>query len=337
MRKVSRFWIGALGLALLISSDSSVATDLASRQLNFVAALKTNSPGVVVAVGDEGTILRSLDGGKTWSLAKSGTTATLTGVAAHDLHSRFVVVSKNGELLESVNQGLTWTRRIVSSKHLTALAFSPDGKRGVIVGEEGTVLTSADSGRTWGATALDPSYRLHSVAFNNSGKIVAAVGLRWTVNAPLPAGSLYLVSSDSGRNWRPASSPIRGYPHRVVPFTGTDEFGMCGSHGSLGNSAKNGSQWVQTQGVPTEQHLNHIVVAPGPRFVLAVGDGETIVRYDTVTMRWERVNVGSRSATLMSVTLLKDGKTAVAVGGPFSVWRSVDGGLAWTQVKVSLK
>src|SRR5690606_38133862 len=78
---------------------------------------------VVLAVGDQGALLRSSDGGTTWVALDSGTSENLrsisaTGACVDQINDpgdlRAVAVGDAGTLLFSENDGASWTKLTVS-------------------------------------------------------------------------------------------------------------------------------------------------------------------------------------------------------------------------------
>jgi photosystem II stability/assembly factor-like uncharacterized protein len=326
-----------VGVALLFAASFADPADeqkLTMIQLNSVYAIPS-TPDLIV-VGEKGVILRSSDSGKTWHKINTTLSANLTYVTGLESGKKLMVVGENGTYLESSDKGQTWVqKKLPTSNRLMSISMSPKGKEGVIVGEKGTILRTTNNGKSWNFINADTSYRLFSVSYNEEGNIVAAVGLQWGEKDQLPGGHVYITSNDGGKTWNPADSLIRGYPYKIKPFSKTDEFIMCGSHGSIGNSANQGTKWIQTLGVPTQRHLNDVTVHPKGWFVLAVGDDEIIIRYNRSTMRWSVVSSRiRRGASLLSVTFLSDMKTIVAVGGPLVIWRSMDSGTTWDEVQL---
>jgi photosystem II stability/assembly factor-like uncharacterized protein len=325
------------GIVLLYAASFTASVDeqnLTMIQLNSIYA-DQSTPELIV-VGENGVILRSSDSGKTWNKINTTLSANLTCITGLESGEKLMVVGENGSYLESLDKGQTWVqKKLPTSNHLMSISMSPKGKEGLIVGEKGTILRTTNNGRSWNFINVDTSYHLFSVSYNEKGNIIGAVGLQRGEEGQLPKGHVYITSNDGGKTWNSANSSIRGYPYKIKPFWLTDEFVMCGSHGSIGNSAKQGTKWIQTLGVPTQRHLNDITVHPKGWFVLAVGDDEIIIRYNRSNMKWAIVNSRiRRGASLLSITFLSDMKTVVAVGGPLVIWRSTDSGTTWEKVQL---
>jgi len=114
------------------------------------AALTSATAGV--AVGDDGTILTTADGGATWTRNASlpGLTAHLRSVAFASATAG-VAVGDDGTVLASTDGGTTWVLQPGPSgltADLRSVALT-SATAGVAVGDDGTILTTADGGATW--------------------------------------------------------------------------------------------------------------------------------------------------------------------------------------------
>ncbi|MEI6125782.1 MAG: YCF48-related protein [Pseudomonadota bacterium] len=101
------------------------------------------------AVGLDGIIIATDDGGKNWSRLESGVNSNLYSVAAKD-DSAWVVGDRGGYIF-SANKGKKWKPQDASIKTkfwLRDIAFA-DAKHGWAVGSAGTIARTADGGITW--------------------------------------------------------------------------------------------------------------------------------------------------------------------------------------------
>jgi hypothetical protein len=128
----------------------------------------TFGDGLWVAVGDHGAIETSPDSA-VWSEAASPTTTDLRGATFGN--GRFVVVGDRGGLLTSLD-GNDWRPRVSGTTNGLRAVFYGDGNF-VAAGEQGTLLTSAD-GEKWRPQALPTHKELTSVCFGNGLWLVAA-------------------------------------------------------------------------------------------------------------------------------------------------------------------
>ncbi|MDP4220807.1 MAG: YCF48-related protein, partial [Bacteroidota bacterium] len=127
-------------------------------EILHAVAFPKGDTSVGLAVGDRGTILRTPDGGKTWTLVPSGFVGKLKGVCFTD-PSTAIAVGEGGWILKSIDGGMNWNRRPSgTTKNLNAVSFCSAGT-GVIVGDSGMILRSYSSGEFWGQMFTTPVTR----------------------------------------------------------------------------------------------------------------------------------------------------------------------------------
>src|SRR5436190_17829651 len=92
------------------------------------------------AVGSDGTILRTLDGGFTWARQFSPEDATMSSVFVLDKDNAFVVGSR-GTVLTTANGGKDWRRVAMDTRdHLYSVKFAGGGRKtGWITGTYGRI------------------------------------------------------------------------------------------------------------------------------------------------------------------------------------------------------
>jgi photosystem II stability/assembly factor-like uncharacterized protein len=101
------------------------------------------------AVGDGGTIIRTSDGGTSWTLASTAP-ADLRSVAIDPTGKSVVAAGKSGLLWRSLDSGLTWSQaQVATSVQLNGAAFRQDTSEGWVVGDNGTIFYTPDGAQTW--------------------------------------------------------------------------------------------------------------------------------------------------------------------------------------------
>ncbi|MEA2172444.1 MAG: hypothetical protein QOD00_36, partial [Blastocatellia bacterium] len=130
------------------------------------------------AVGSDGAILRTNDGGFEWETQNSPVSSTLYGLYVKD-EKRALAVGARGIVLTTTNGGEKWTIRLTGSReHLYSVAFAPDDKScGWAVGTHGVILKTKDGGNNWSPLASNTKAHLFSVSFADK-HTGAAVGER---------------------------------------------------------------------------------------------------------------------------------------------------------------
>lgn len=184
------------------------------------------SARVVWASGAEGTLLRTTDGGVTWRRLSIAGTATLDfrDIDAIDDDTAFALSIGPGDqsrIYRTDDGGATWSEQFVNrdqSAFFDAMAFW-DAQRGVAFSDSAErifhAISTGDGGRTWtrvSRSAMPPALD-NEGAFAASGTNVAVIApnLVW-IGTGAAARSRVLRSSDGGRTWQVADTPLAAGP-----------------------------------------------------------------------------------------------------------------------------
>lgn len=112
-----------------------------------------------MAVGHEGWILNTTDGGWSWKeLAFDERNGEPLMSVARLPSGAWIAVGAFGRALRSNDKGASWTRLSLpgaglEDKHLNRIVGSADGRHWLIVGERGLVLRSDNGGEDWAVVA----------------------------------------------------------------------------------------------------------------------------------------------------------------------------------------
>ncbi|WP_041657402.1 YCF48-related protein [Azoarcus sp. KH32C] len=218
----------------------------------------TPSPSVAWAVGYYGKIVRSDDGGKTWTIQPNKALAHLQAISAWD-DKRAVAVGNAGTVIVTSDGGASWhevqvPRSDVANKLLQVRAY-PGGVAWA-VGEVGAVLLTRDFGETWTRAMPEKDQAWNDVFFlGEDGWMVGEFGQM-------------LRTRDGGASWAPMASPVKS-SLMSVQFRDAQHGVAVGLSGVVLVTADGGASWKQAPRV-TVEHLNG-VVWDGARW-LAVGD-----------------------------------------------------------------
>lgn len=154
------------------------------------------SASIGYAVGDAGRVLKSVDGGATWSAQSSGTGQSLNGI--HFANPTTGMAVGDGVVLTTTNGGSTWTATTIA--WTLNDVCSPDGTTWLACGTDGTVVVSTDLGINWTDRSLplqpycyrmtaNSAQRLFVAAENGEIYVTQDQGLLWE-HVTLPSGSL---------------------------------------------------------------------------------------------------------------------------------------------------
>ncbi len=186
------------------------------------------------AVGTNGTILKTTDGGNIWTSKNSGVTNTLYDIHFVNNNIGYAVGTKdnNGELvIKTVDGGDSWTRltldNAVDKRNFYGLYFT-DENNGYVVGEWGTIIKTTDGGSNW--TRSSHGKHLLDITFVNS-----------TTGFAVGNDSQILKTTDSGENWVSKSSGNAGIAE--VFFLNENEGFIAGLGNTLEKTTDGGENW----------------------------------------------------------------------------------------------
>jgi photosystem II stability/assembly factor-like uncharacterized protein len=183
-----------------------------------------------VAVGNNGVVLVTVDGGAHWTVAeapKSAVANKLVRVKALADGLGFAIGEYNA-VLKTTDNGKTWAR-LTPDKDVVWYGFDIAGKKLLAAGEFGRILLSPDEGATWQEVQTPSKAHLAGVAFKSEQEAVL-VGLNGTV----------LQTTDSGTHWQVISTNIDEHIYDVI-WDGA-RYVACGDRGLLIVS-EDGSKW----------------------------------------------------------------------------------------------
>jgi len=264
---------------------------------------------VVIASGGDGTVLRSEDGGSSWTYTSTGSTLALSGI--WDTGSELILsgISASGQddthYLRSTDGGVTWTGVSIPNVPSWWSSYGIDGSGPIILmvgsgyvqpGVQRAILRSEDGGATWLRVAVGTGIGFLRDVWGE-GQTFVAVG---------DNGAL-VRSTDGGQNWTTVDSPT-GFD--LLGVTGTNEAIVAvGRNGHVIRSEDGGASWSLSQ-TGTQTELRG-VWGEGST-LLAVGIGPTILRSRDAGVTWESLETPLNAGLLFGVW--GSGSTAIAVG-----------------------
>lgn len=171
-------------------------------QGNTLLAVDFPSPSTGFAAGECGTIMKTIDGGYTWSILASGVTANLNAICMTDTLHGFAA-GDSGVLISTFNGGLTWTRHTGTPLvTLNAVCFSSP-LVGMTGGLKGTMLRTADGGNTWQQIILPVVSGIYDICFPSADTGYAVGG-----GGTSGGKGFILKSTDAGSSWTLLSDTI---------------------------------------------------------------------------------------------------------------------------------
>ncbi len=268
----------------------------------------------------DGQVLRSADGGATWSPVLSGATDLLR--PADDPGS--LLAAREGSLAVSDDGGETWSEQ---SPVGTWLAEGPSGTIHALDGA-GTIRVSIDGGRSWtisGATGLTP--------LDGSPQAFAAAP------ALLVGTEVDLYrSADEGTSFAPGDTGIDLRFVNAVAVHPRAPARMLAATSAAYRTTDGGATWTRAAETSTGGTLGAVAYEPdNPRDAYAAAD-ETAYRSSDGGRSWAQLpSAPPTSPTSLAVdpaqpSVVIETGTGDGVFTEGGTWRSDDEGQTWTQI-----
>jgi photosystem II stability/assembly factor-like uncharacterized protein len=265
------------------------------------------------AVGEFGTILKTIDAGVTWNVK--------TGLSIHNFYSICfknsllgIVVGEYGTVMKSTDGGRSWYNlNINTSYHLYDITFTNSGSC-YIVGEAGSMFKSTNDGNSWTSLTSGTTNTLYGISFfdNNNGITVGQFVLLNTNNA--------------GLNWVSRDIGISTF-FTSISYVDTNCIYVAGWMGKIIKSTNNGISWAeQNSGIA---NIIYEISFKDSLNGIAVGElGRTIWTSDG-GLNWN-LNLLPSLDYLNSFAYLNS-YLALAVGRNGVIYKTTDNGNSWSK------
>ncbi len=218
-----------MNLLLLLAVTSFFGAPQWTLQTSGVTArlrgVSAVSDRVAWASGADSTVLRTTDGGTTWTKLKVTTDALdFRDIDAVDARTAYVLSIGNGpasRIYKTTDAGATWTLQFKNDDpkaFYDAMSFW-DRNHGIVIGDsidgQFCIMTTENGGRTWvrvPPSGLPPAME-NEGAFAASGTNIALFGKShaW-IGTGAGAKARVLRTTDRGRSWKIAETPLAAGP-----------------------------------------------------------------------------------------------------------------------------
>ncbi len=219
---------------VLRSSDNGKSFQAVASPAAPLYEVKFHRPDAGVAVGVDGLVLRSTDGGANWQRLETNSKTKFWGL--HFFSDSVGLVGggetpwqnndrSSGEILRTEDGGASWTKVYEGAKRISDFSFLSDDL-GYAAGVGGLLLKTSDGGRSWreaGQTPLKAIVNALAFISEDCGLIVGAGGTAY-------------ITHDGGKSWNQRVQVTQG---SFLEDLAADEddgkaFWVAGGDGSLG-------------------------------------------------------------------------------------------------------
>ncbi len=256
----------------------------------------TGNAEVLVAVGANGVVVSSRDGGERWQRQVVDREASLIDVVVCP-DGGFVALDFGRRVWVADAAAGNWSAREIDSE-ATPLALTCDAHGHYwVVGSESTILSSPDRGVTWNEVAHGEDVMLTTIQFIDERRGVITGEF----------GSL-LTTHDGGASWQ-AGEPIPNdfYPYSAL-FTDPDTGWVSGLAGTILHTRDGGASWerqTNPTGAPMYGFARH-----GDE-IYALGVNGLLMRLDDDAWR----PIDARPAPYLRTGFSLEGRGLLVAGG----------------------
>ncbi len=229
--------LSTLTFCLCFTVSSQTFNPLNSGVGNLLSDLDFVGNDLGLAVGNGGTIVRTVNGGANWTTITSGVSSDLSDVAFFNQDTA-IITGRNGVLLRSINAGVSWSP--VSSGVGTDLSrVFVNGNDIYVSGYSGILLKSTDAGVSWFPLNSGTSTHLFQLYFTSA-----------TVGYVVGNSATILKTTNGGTSWTPLDSDISTVNQLLgVHFTDANNGYAVGGHapsneGVILRTTNGGTTWT---------------------------------------------------------------------------------------------
>jgi len=264
------------------------------------------------AVGDGAVILRTEDGGGTWTLVDVDEQARRQFWDVLPVGPDAVWIAGTGGLIMSTaDGGLTWTvAQTGTGNRLTTVMFTSD-ERGYAAGDNETLLVTADAGVTWETVSSARRARVGDSRTVFESLAFPMPNIGWTVGS---SGAVER-SEDSGLTWAYPDTDLDAVENLFsIVATSPSDLWIVGQEAAIFRSSDAGSTWERMENDAEDDYydLYDVAVHPAdPSHGWAVGDGGVILHTGDGGETWLAEDAGTRHA-LYSVAVSPSGSAYAA-------------------------
>jgi len=225
------------------------------------------------AVGEEGLILKTTDGGENWTPLDANQEASIGFYSVYVFNENKAIIVGDGNIILQTNDGgASWEATTVNTNgELKSIRFFNESK-GIVVGYNAAVVLSNDGGTSW--TVVPPEDVIDINELGGGLALLEDVAYldEQTIIAAGQNQALVLKSTDGGLNWNriDINSSLEIY---AVDFANTQTGIAVGRSGRVYETYDGGNSWTET--IPNNSNLRKVCFT-SEKTGFVVGDNGTV-------------------------------------------------------------
>lgn len=261
--------ITALGDKLIISSSNAELVVGSKSTKEFINSSQSiigfnlrhihSRGGSFLAVGENGSIIRSEDRGETWHSVPSGYNKRINACAIVSNDTAYFS-TEEGTIFRSLDNGKTWKKQsTINDKEIMSMSF--DNNYGLMVGRSGAIQSTDNSGKNWKLEISETKVDLLGVFLDNNNAWICG------------DEGIILKSNSYGISWEPKTSTVKTALNDIV-VKGNIGYAV-GVGGVLLKTENAGDTWTKVA-LPTTNNLTRVYLHENGTSAIVVGENSTM-------------------------------------------------------------
>jgi photosystem II stability/assembly factor-like uncharacterized protein len=287
---------------------------------NYLRAVQMISLTTVYISGDGGNVMKSTDGGDSWTLQNSilGIKANFNCLSFLDENYGFCA-GDSGRMIRTADGGSTW--QLIDAKTSVKINGILDVDKNVVlaVNHVGNILRSVDGGTTWTTVATEGYPELFSIRMLRPNFITIA-----------GANGTLIKSTDEGMTWSPIQTNV-GNNFYSADFIDDSTATVTGDNGTIIHTTNGGILWTK-QALPDSLAITatlNVVDGKDPNIFAIAGDHATLLYTTDGGITWQQSYLVGTLDPVKGLSFINK-TTGIAAGKNGLVLRTTDGGVTWT-------
>ena len=282
--------------------------------------------GKAWAVGNYGIIIFSDDGGRNWTLQKSGVDKELYSVWFVTADCGWIF-GRSGIALKTTDGGKTWVKLDLNVVYdISSCIFLDENTGWIVCGRDMLILHTDDGGNTWIKQIEDGEDAILSDIYfcdKDFGWVAGEFGI-------------ILHTQDGGKTWKKQDSPLGDEVHLFgIRFFNRERGWTVGGDGAILSTNDGGATWVSVNSSYKETLYRVKIV--GNKLFATGFKGPLLVNrnIDNEKISWDKIRTGC--FFWMRGLAFTDEQDAILTGGNGNIFYSKDGGETWTLAELLKK
>jgi len=290
---------------------------------NYLRAVQMVTLQTVYACGDGGNVMKSTDGGDSWTLESGilGIRSNFDCLSFLDENYGFCA-GDSGRIIKTTDGGVTWQLMNANTTAKTTGILTVDNSITILVNQAGAILRTTDGGTTWNAVPSEGFPELTGIRMLRRN-FITIVGYQGTV---LKSTDVF-ASNPTSINTKTGNDFYSGV------FTDDSTGTLIGNNGLILHTADGGNTWTK-QGLPDSLQVTatlHVIDGKDPNTLAIAGDHATLLYTGDGGTTWQQSFLSGTLDPIYGLSFFNK-LTAIAVGKDGLVVRTTDGGVTWNFV-----